>query len=99
MNKTIDGLTIVGNKHWIEIVYDVPDWNKENEGNEDNEEECFYYEGQQYFLSEIVRSEDEETYKKFGIEIHGVMGHTYFSGILVELHETGEAVRVYRFYQ
>jgi hypothetical protein len=91
-------IRIFGNHHFIEIEYQIPEWNEENEDQENSYEECFKYKGDYYFLSEFMNIHNKvynpnpaEWMKEFS----GIKGDSYFSGLLIKLNETGEAVQVY----
>ena len=99
MRKTVNETTIVGNGHEIEIEYKQPDWNEEEEDRE--EEACFQYKGNTYFLSEIMSFHNTvhcpDPPKEFeGFD--GYLGETYFSGIVVKISSCGDSVRAYRYY-
>lgn len=80
-------MEIIGNNHWIEIFYELPD------NVEDGEYlPCFYYKGNRYFLSEFMDIHNRLQ------EFNGMLNFTYFSGILIKISETGEAIKAYTFY-
>ena len=66
---------IISNYHWRETDYAIPEWGKE-------EEECFTYRGEQYFLSEFVRTAFPHA-PAWIREWQGYHGDSFFSGILV----------------
>lgn len=81
-------ITVTGNGAWIPIEYKPADWS-------DGEEvPCFKYKDDYIFLSEVLRTDSSSV---FG-EYDGILGFSYFSGILIKLNESGDAVQVYYFY-
>lgn len=97
MKKTIDrkthSVTVIGNHHYIPIEYQVPDWDVE-------EQACFKYKGEYYFLGEFMRIEHALDWMN---EYHGYMSDSYFSGLLVRFPEDeyrsyDDCVQVYRYY-
>lgn len=80
-------LTVVGNHHDIPICDEIPDWGID-------EEECFNYKGNRYFLSEFFTT--------YGItyfsDYDGYSSDSYFSGVLIKLSKDRESVRAYRFF-
>lgn len=81
-------ITIRSNGQWREIEYKEAEWS-------DGEEiACFKYRGNYIFLDEIMRTEPDGEFKGYD----GIMSWSAFNGILVKLHESGEAVQVYYFY-
>jgi hypothetical protein len=93
---------IYGSDEWIELEYDIPEWKKdENIPEEDQEVElCFKYNDRVYFLSEFMNlhnkiycSNPPEWMKEFD----GYMFDSFFSGILIKLDPSGEAVKVYTY--
>lgn len=78
---------IIGNNHWIEVKYSVPDWNKES----GEEETCFTYRGRVYFLSEFMKIDKDCNLKEFD----GYFGDSFFSGVLIKLNESCDAVKAY----
>ena len=98
MRKTVNETTIVGNGHEIEIEYKQPDWNEEEEDRE--EEACFQYKGNTYFLSEIMSFHNTvhcpnppECFKGFD----GYLNDSMCSGVLVKLDDSGDSVQAYWF--
>ena len=94
-NGTLD---IYGNNHWIELDYQVPEWN--NDKPDADVEACFKYKGNLYFLSEIMAVNNPiynpnppEWMKGFD----GYMSDSFFSGILIKLSDEGDMVKVYTF--
>ena len=83
-----DAVKIISNNRWREIEYSRPDWSEE-------EEPCFQYKNHTYYLSEFMRIEgDEHPFKDY----HGYLNHTVWSGVLIKLHDAGDAVIVARYY-
>lgn len=97
MHKVIEQengkLTIIENHHWIELQYDVPDW--ENNG---ELHACFWYRGWKYFLDDFMRI--DSTYGPFLQGYHGIHNDSFFSGLLIVLGEgdTMGYARIYRYY-
>lgn len=85
--------TIKGNHHWIDIEYEIPEWEDDKENGE--LEACFKYKGNTYFLSEFMRI---EPYIKDFKGYDGYLNDTYFSGVVIRLNEEGDAVQAYMFY-
>ena len=82
-------VTVRGNGAWIPIEYKQADWS-------DGEEvACFKYRDDYIFLDEVIRTDPCYI---FG-EYDGMVGFSYFNGILIKLSESGDAVQVYYFYQ
>jgi hypothetical protein len=90
MKKTIDGVTITGNEHWLEIQTDVP---------ESEEEDCrsyFVFRGNKYFLDEIMNLHNKVYCVNPPKFMEGFDG--YDDHILIKLHASGDAVKAYNFY-
>ena len=83
-------ISLIGNHHWKEIEYQVPEWN-EDEDNPDVEA-CFKYLGRTYFLSEFMRVNDFDFFK--GLGFHGHLSDSFFSGVLIKYSHCNEAVQV-----
>ena len=73
-------VTIISNYHWRETDYAIPEWGKE-------EEECFCYRGEVYFLSEFVRTSFPHA-PAWIREWDGYQGDSFFSGILVRYQKS-----------
>lgn len=70
---------VISNYHWRETDYAKPDWSEE-------EEECFSYRGEVYFLSEFVRVHANPWVVNPPAWLcawDGYHGDSFFSGILV----------------
>jgi len=81
-----DGTTVIGNRHWREIEYETPEWGDEPEA-------CFPYKGETYYLSEFMRvSVNAPAWMQ---SFDGYRNDSFFSGLLVRLHEYGDAVQVF----
>ena len=98
-------ISIYGNNHWIQMDYDVPEWEHEAAVREEREAElepCFKYKGTQYFLSEflavhnIVHNPNPPEWLK---EFDGFMSDSFFSGVLVKIGtgEDDECVKAFTF--
>ena len=92
-------ITIKGNGHWKELImgYDLTEKElSEFDYMEDPIDNFmgFRYKGNVYSLDEVMR------YNKIinGIEYHGIVNESFFSGILVILSDCGDAVKVYSYY-
>ena len=70
-----DKVTIISNYHWRETDYAVPDWGVD-------EEECFTYRGETYFLSEFGHTRNP-ILPDWLREWQGYQNDSFFSGILV----------------
>ena len=79
-------LKVVTNGHYRELEYKVPEWS-------DEEELCFNYKGNIYFLSEFLIT-TSNCFRGWD----GYLSETFFSGILVNLSECGEGVKVGYYY-
>jgi hypothetical protein len=89
-------IEIYGNNHWIELEYEVPEWNEETQ----DLEECFNYKGNKYFLSQFMNIHNKvhnPNPPEWMKEFDGYHNDSYFSGILIKLSDTGEAVKVYTY--
>lgn len=98
-------ISIYGNHHWIEMDWDIPEWEKESAKRDEREpdmEQCFRYKGVKYFLSEFMAVHNHvhnpnppEWLKKFD----GYMNDSFFSGVLIKLgtDENEDCVRAYTF--
>ena len=81
-------VTIRGNGRWIPIEYKQADWS-------DGEEvACFRYEKDYIFLDEFIAA---HPHSMFG-EYDGMLGFTYWNGLLIKLNASRDAVQVYYFY-
>jgi len=92
MKKTIpvkDGhVTIRGNGRWIPIEYQPADWN-------DGEEvACFTYGENYIYLDEVIATDSRGIFREYD----GMLGFTYWSGLLIKLNAYRDAVQVYYFY-
>ncbi len=83
----VEPLHVIGNGHFREIEYQVPEWGVD-------EETCFRYKGDYFYLSEFTHA--PEFLKELGF--HGVRTDSFFSGLLVKLSDCGDGVQVYRYY-
>jgi len=83
-------IKIYGNGHDIEIEYAVPEWNDNLE-----EEACFKYKGNICFLSEYMRIDNNAS--NWMKEFDGYSGDSYFSGTLIKLSNSNDAVKVYTY--
>jgi len=89
---------LYGNHHWKEIEYKIPEWNEDDENSD--YEACFKYLGRTYFLSEFMRIDPKDTYNpfnNFGIDIHGYLSDSFFSGILIQYSDCGDSVKAYTY--
>lgn len=88
-NGTIE---ITGNNHDIAIEYDKPDWSED-------EEPCFMYHDHKYFLSEFPRTKNNPwgNASEWAQKYDAMMADSYFSGLLINLTNGGDSVRVYYF--
>ena len=78
-------VTIRGNGRWIPIEYKQADWSEE-------EVACFRYEKDCIFLDEFIAT------RGIFSEYDGMLGFTYWSGLLIKLNACRDAVQVYYFY-
>jgi hypothetical protein len=91
LGKTIN---IYGNNHWIELEYDKHSWSDEEV------EACFKYKGNTYFLSEFMNIHNkihEPNPPEWLLEFDGYMADSYYSGVLIKLGITNEAVKVFTY--
>jgi len=77
----------VSNFHWIEIEHEQPEWS-------DELEPCFKYRGDTYFLSEFMRF--NFTNSNYNGYWDGYLQTSNFGGLVVKIHDTGDAVQVGR---
>ena len=92
MKKTIPTengtVTIRGNGRWVPIEYQQADWS-------DGEEvACFKYQGDYIFLDEFIAAHPHGIFSEYD----GMLGFTYWSGLLIRMSAAGDAVQVYYFY-
>ena len=80
-------VTITGNGAWIPIEYRRPDWS-------DEEVACFKYQKDYVFLDEIIATDPHGIFNEYD----GILGFTYWSGLLIKLNASRDAVQVYYFY-
>ena len=90
MKKTItteDGkITIRGNGRWIPIEYRRTDWSEE-------EVACFKYQKDHMFLDEIIATDPHGIFSEYD----GILGFIYWSGLLIKLNASRDAVQVFYF--
>jgi hypothetical protein len=89
-------IEIYGNGHDIELEYKVPEWNEET----GEEEQCFQYKGNTYFLSEFTNIHNkvwQPNPPEWQLEFDGIKSDSYFSGILIKISEDGEGVKAYTY--
>lgn len=91
MKKTIlaknGRVTIRGNGRWRAIEYKQADWSEE-------EVACFRYEKDYIFLDEFIATDPHGIFNEYD----GVLGFTYWSGLLIKLNTARDAVQVFYFY-
>ncbi len=81
-------ITIRGNGTWIPVEYKQADWSN------GEKVPCFKYKDEHVFLDEIIVTDPRGVFGEFD----GVLGLSYFNGILIKLNPSGDAVQVYYFY-
>jgi hypothetical protein len=81
-------ITIRGNGRWIPIEYRRADWSDEEEV------ACFKYQKDYVFLDEIIATDPHGIFNEYD----GVLGFTYWSGLLIKLNAYRDAVQVFYFY-
>jgi len=87
---------LYGNHHWKEIIYEVPEWTKEEQN--PDVEACFYYLGERYFISEFMPVKKGSPFYNLGdIGFTGYKSDSFFSGVLMTFHEYGDAVQAYTY--
>jgi hypothetical protein len=86
-------IRVTGNGHNIEVEYKVPEWADQNDENAC--EAFFRYKGNDYFLSEFTRFDENGDFGKHGF--HGGHGESYFSGVVIKLVDNGDYVKAYRY--
>ena len=74
--NSIGKLHIIGNGHAIELRYGTPEWAHGPDG----DETYFIYKGQEYWLSEFMRSDGHGS--PFA-DYDGYASDSFFSGVLV----------------
>ncbi len=72
-------ISIYGNNHVKEIEYEKPEWSED-------EEPCFRYKGNVYFLSEFLLIQGSNPFKDFD----GYFSDSSFSGILIKIVDSNE---------
>ena len=80
-------ITIRGNGRWIPIEHQQADWGEE-------EVACFKYQKDYVFLDEIIATDPRGIFSEYD----GMLGFTYWSGLLIKLNASRDAVQVYYFY-
>ena len=80
-------ITIKGTGRWIPIEYKQADWSEE-------EVACFRYEKVYIFLDEFIATDPRSIFSEYD----GMLGFTYWSGLLIKLNAYRDAVQVYYFY-
>lgn len=80
-------VTIRGNGAWIPIEYRRADWS-------DEEVACFKYQKDYVFLDEIIATDPHGIVNEYD----GMLGFTYWSGLLIKLNASHDAVQVFYFY-
>jgi hypothetical protein len=91
---------IYGSDEWIELEYDIPEWNLDKPEEDQEVESCFKYQGNTYFLDEFMNIHNKfynPNPLKWMLEFHGYRGDSFFSGLLIKLDPSGEAVKVYTY--
>ena len=85
-------INIYGNNKPIQIEYSIPEWSNNND-----EECCFKYKGNIYFLSEFMRIEQNSPFYTDEGLFHGYYSDSFFSGVLVYISDCGEYVKAYTY--
>lgn len=83
---------------WLDVEYEeITDEMKEyTECEEDWWQPCFEYNGKRYWLSDFIRTHNNPCGgMKTPDYIHGYYSKDYYNPIFIEIHDTGDAVRVY----
>ena len=92
MKKTIatenGKITIRGNGRWIPIEYKRADWSDEEEV------ACFKYQKDYVFLDELIATEPHSIFSEYD----GILALDYWSGLLIKLNASYDAVQVFYFY-
>jgi hypothetical protein len=91
-------INIYGNHKWIELEYQIPEWNEDKE--DPDFEQCFKYKEQIYFLSEFMNIHNkfyQPNPPEWMKEFDGYKSDSYFSGLLIKISEDGEAVKIYTY--
>ena len=81
-------ITITRNGAGISIEYKQAEWSN------GEEVPCFKYRDDYIFLSEVVKPDPSGLFSEYD----GILAFTYFSGILIKLNESGDAVQVHYFH-
>ncbi len=92
MKKTIatenGAITIRGNCRWVPIEYRQADWS-------DGEEvACFKYKKDYVFLDEVIVTDPRGIFSEYD----GIVGFSYWDGLLIKLNASRDAVQVFYFY-
>jgi len=85
-------IKIFGDGEWIELEYDIPEWNEDDEYAD--YESCFIFNDNKYFLSEFMSVDKHSPF--YGI-FHGYSNDSFFSGVGVKLSDDGDVIKVYSF--
>ena len=83
---------------WLDIEHEeITDEMKEyTECKEDWWQPCFEYNGKRYWLSDFIRTHNNPCGgMKTPDYIHGYYWKDYYNPIFIEIHDSGDAVRVY----
>lgn len=80
-------VTIRSNGRWIPIEHQQADWSEE-------EVACFKYQKDYVFLDEIIATDPRGIFSEYD----GMLSFTYWSGLLIKLNASCDAVQVYYFY-
>lgn len=82
-------ITVRGSGAWLPIEYKQVEWS-------DGEEVAYFkYKDNDVFLSEVVKTDPRGIFSEYD----GMLGLSYFSGLLIKLNESCDAVQAYYFYQ
>ena len=80
-------ITIRGNGRWIPIEYKQADWS-------DEEEACFKYKKDYVFLDEVIATDPRGIFSEYD----GIVTFDCWSGLLIKLNASRDAVQVFYFY-
>ena len=91
-DKTIKGLMIIGTNKYKEILY------KEDKEDPENMIAYFNYDNSNYNLDEFMRTNYCNNSELFNKGYHAQLLSSAFSGLLISLSDSGDFLKVFRYY-